>query len=182
MTYELKICKSGEPAPYKTTVDISEKDGKVRFFFTAEHTGYYCPYSRYNGIHSDGDACEILIGSDPERKVYYEMEVSAEGELMLAEMINHGPDENGVPILDTHLIPNCFFEGRAVRTENGYTAEFVFDKKQVMTHGERVYFNAYRLDTDGGEEVKRHLFALSPTMKPRFHLTEYFLWLDEHVN
>lgn len=181
MVYELKNCRNGEPAPYKTTVEISESDGKVRFFFTAEHTGYYCPYSEYNMLHSDGDACEIIIGTDPERRVYYEMEVSANGALMLAEIVNYGPGADGVPVLDTNFIDEPFFEGKAEKTENGYTAEFVFDKSHVMTHGERIYFNAYRLDTDGGAQTKRHLFALSPSMRPRFHLTEFFLWLDEYV-
>ena len=31
MLYELKNCRDGSPATYKTTVDISEKDGVVTF-------------------------------------------------------------------------------------------------------------------------------------------------------
>ncbi len=180
MIYELKNCRNGDAAPYKTTVDISENNGRLRFYFVCEHTEYYCPYTEYNKIHSEGDACEVLIGTDPKRKVYYEMEVSAKGGLMLAEMVHHGFDENGNPIIDTNLIPNCFFDGKSEKIENGYTAEFIFDKKHIMTHGDRIYFNAYRLETDGGE-MDKHLFALFPTMMPKFHVPSYFLWLDNYL-
>ena len=72
------------------------------------------------------------------------------------------------------------YEKMDVLRENGYTAEFIFDKKHIMTHGDRIYFNAYRLETDGGE-MDKHLFALSPTMKPKFHVPSYFLWLDNYL-
>lgn len=52
---------------YRTTVDITKKDGRLTFVFEAENSQYFCPRSGYNEIHSVGDACEILIGSDPER-------------------------------------------------------------------------------------------------------------------
>ena len=181
MIYDIKICKNGEVAPYKTTVDISEENGRVRFFFTADQSGCYCPYDEYNKLHSDGDACEILIGCDTERKAYYEMEVSAKGALMLAKIVNHGPGDDGVPVIETHFIEDCFFAGKAEKTASGYTAAFTFDKKCIAPNGERIYFNAYRLETDGGEQTKKHLFALSPTMRPRFHFPEYFPWLDEYV-
>ena len=93
MLYELKNCRDGSPATYRTTVDITEKDNIITFAFTAEHSSFYCPHQGYNQIHSEGDACEILIGSDPERKVYYEIELSPNGDLMLAEMVNLGVDE-----------------------------------------------------------------------------------------
>ena len=40
-----------------------------------------------------------------------------------------------------------------------------------------IYFNAYRLETDGGE-MDKHLFALIPTMRPKFHAPAYFADLN----
>ena len=42
MIYELKDCRTGEKPVYDTTVEITEKDGIVKFKFTAHHTEYYC--------------------------------------------------------------------------------------------------------------------------------------------
>ncbi len=180
MRYELKNCRDGKPAVYRTTVDITEQDGIVTFCFEAEHTSFYCPYHDYNKIHSEGDACEVLIGSDPARMHYYEIEISAEGELMLARMTNHGFGEDGNPILELDFVEDCFVKGHTERTENGYIATVSFDKKKILSGEGEIFFNAYRLETDGGE-MDKHLFALIPTMRPKFHAPEYFAWLCDYT-
>ena len=180
MTYELKNNRTGEAADRLTTVKIKKDGNIVTFFFHAENTLYYCPYDYYNGIHSAGDACEILIGTDPERKVYYEMEISAKGELMLAKMTNGGLDENGDPRLDVGFVDNCFFKGDYTKTENGYDCSFSFDLADINTGDGEVYFNAYRLDTDGGK-TPQHLYALNPTVYHWFHMPDKFLWLKDYV-
>ena len=180
MRYELKNCRDGSPATYPTTVDITEQDQILTFHFEAEHTSFYCPHDNYNDIHSEGDACEVLIGSDPARRIYYEIEISAKGDLMLAEMVNHGVDEKGEPILEIHFVKDCFLQSRVERTEKGYTATVSFDKRLVMSGEGELYFNAYRLETDGGE-MDKHLFALNPTMRPKFHAPSYFLYLKDYV-
>ena len=180
MLYELKNCRDGSSATYNTTVDITEKDNVLTFIFTAEHTEFYCPHSGYNKIHSEGDACEVLIGSDPERKVYYEIEISPNNDLMVAEMVNHGFDENNEPILDIHFVDDCFVKSDVTRSDNGYIATVSFDKNYILSGEGEVYFNAYRLETDGGE-MDKHLFALIPTMLPKFHAPEYFVFLEDYV-
>ena len=180
MIYELKNCRNGEPASYTSTVDITEKNGVVKFSFHSENTQYFCPHDCYNGIHSEGDACEILIGTDPERKVYYEMEISAEGLLMLAKMTNHGFDSDGEQILDIEFIDTPFISGECQKTENGYDASISFSLDDVRMCDSEIYFNAFRQETDGGERYK-HLFALNPTMRPRFHATEKFVWLKDYL-
>ncbi len=180
MLYELKNCRDGSKATYKTTVDITENNGMVTFVFTAENTKFYCPHSGYNKIHSEGDACEVLIGSDPERKVYYEIEISPENDLMVAEMVNHGFDENNEPILDIRFVDDCFVKGEVQKNDNGYVATVKFPLEKVLSGDGEVYFNAYRLETDGGE-MDKHLFALNPTMLPKFHAPEYFLFLNHNV-
>ena len=180
MIYELKENRTGVAADRLTTVEIKKDGSTVTFFFHAENTQYYCPYDYYNGIHSAGDACEILIGTDPERKVYYEMEISAKGELMLAKMTNSGLDANGDPILDVGFVDVPFFKGDYTKTESGYDCSFTFDLADINTGDGDVYFNAYRLDTDGGKDFQ-HLYALNPTVYHWFHMQDKFLWLKDYV-
>lgn len=180
MFYNLKNCRDGSKATYKTTVDISESNGIVTFKFDAENTSFYCPHSGYNKIHSEGDACEVLIGSDPQRKTYYEIEINPNNELMVAKMVNHGFDENKEPILDINFVKNCFVESEVIRRENGYTATVSFEKSKILSGDGEIYFNAYRLETDGGE-IDKHLFALIPTMLPKFHSPERFVFLKDYI-
>ena len=180
MRYELKNCRDGSPATYRTTVEITECDNLLTFRFEAEHSSFYCPHEGYNAIHSEGDACEILIGSDPDRRVYYEIEISAKGDLMLARMVNHGFDEKGEPRLEIHFVKDCFLESEVTRTEKGYVATLRFDKRKIMSGEDELYFNAYRLETDGGE-MDKHLFALIPTMRPKFHAPSYFAYLKDYT-
>ncbi len=182
MIYELKDCRTGNAAAYKTTVEITENNGILRFFFDAKHTAFYCPYSEYNKIHSEGDACEVLIGSDPDRKVYYEIEISANGDLMLAKMTYHGVDEKNNPVLDLDFVSksDCFLKSAVHKTADGYTAEVSFPVSAIKTGNAPVFFNAYRLETDGGE-MDKHLFALIPTLRPKFHAPSYFVELEKFV-
>lgn len=183
MTHKLKNCRNGETAIYNTTVEIKEEEGMLTFLFTAENTTYYCPCSGYNAIHSRGDAFEILIGSHPERKEYYEIEVSPKNELMIAKMVYGGEDatNDNEPILDMTLIDDCFVSSKVTITENGYNAELCFKKDKVKTGDGEFFFNAYRLETDG-EYKSKHLFALNPTMRGRFHVPKYYVALKDYVN
>ena len=180
MKYELKNCKNGEKAIYKTELEITEKDGKVTFTFDASNSEYYCCDPGYNKIHTMGDACEILIGTDPKRGVYYEIEVSPIGDLMIAEMINSGVDENGKPILKINFVDEPFVTEKTVKKENGYVTSLTFDLNNIRSGEGEIYFNAYRIETDGGEPEK-HLFALNPTMQPKFHVPSKFLWLKDYI-
>lgn len=180
MVYSLKNCRNGENAVYATTVEIKEENGRVFFKFVAENSKYYCPHGEYNGIHSEGDACEILIGSDPERRWYYEIEISPQNKLMLAKMEYTGVDEQGNPVLNIHFVDDCFLKSSVTKTENGYIAEISFDKASVITGDGEIYFNAYRLETDGGE-MEKHLFALFPTLQGKFHVPPVYRYLKDYV-
>ena len=178
--YSLKNCRDGSDATYKTTVEIGVEGKRVNFKFTAENSQYYCPYHNYNDIHANGgDVCEVFIGTDPERRSYYEIEISPENKLMLALIEYNGIDECGNPVLGLDFIDDCFIESNVTKTENGYIAEFGFDLEKINTGDGEIFFNAYRIDTDGGEADK-HLFALSPTMRPKFHAPDYFVLLKEY--
>ena len=179
MIYELKNCRNGNAAEYKTTVEISLTGSKVTFNFHAENTTFNCPHDCYNGIHSEADACEILIGTDPLRKVYYEMEISAKGQLMLAKMTNNG-DVDGEPMLDIGFVETPFISSKYTKLDNGYDAEISFDINDINTGDGDVYFNAYRLETDG-EYRDKYLYALNPTLRPKFHVPDKFLYLKDYI-
>ncbi len=67
-----------------------------------------------------GDAVEILIGTDPERKTYYELEVNPNNDKMLAQMTYMGVSEKGV-ILKINLVEeqNCFFVSKVTKSDMG---------------------------------------------------------------
>ncbi len=181
MQYGLKNCRDATDATYKTIVDITENNGRINFRFTAETSQYNCPFHNYNDIHANGgDVCEVFIGTDPERKRYYEIEISPENKLMLALIEYKGVDDNEDPVLELKFIDDCFIESTVIRIENGYVAEFSFDLDRIKTGDGEIFFNAYRIDTDGSQPDK-HLFALSPTMRPKFHAPNYFLLLKDYI-
>lgn len=180
MKYYLKNCVNGNDAIYNTTLEIFEKENILHFTFYAEHSACFCPYHCYNDFHCEGDACEIFIGTDPERKVYYEIEISPENKLMIAKITYCGIDETGEPILKLDFKKNCFVKSNVTRTENGYIAELSFNKRKIFTGDGEIYFNAYRLDTDG-EVMEKHLFALFPTMQEKFHAPKYYRFLKDYI-
>ena len=63
---------------------------------------------------------------------------------------------------------------------------FSFNKDAVrkglgdICYDGEIYFNAYRLETDGGE-MDKHLFAMNPTMRHKFHTPEYYVYLKDYV-
>ena len=181
MTFELKNCVTGEPAVYKTNLEIKKVGKNLTFTFDCENSSLFCCDKGYNKIHSMGDVCEILIGTDSKRSVYYEIEISPIGELMIAEMTNRGTDENGKPILEIGFVEDPFVSARCEKTETGYKAIAEFDIDSIRTGEGEVYFNAYRIETDGGEPEK-HLFDLHPTMRPKFHVPSKYIWLSDYVD
>lgn len=180
MIYNLKNCRDGSKADYDTTVEICKTDDKLYFKFDCKNSQYYCPFHNYNDIHSSGDICELLIGSDPERKQYYEIEISPENELMIALMTYCGDDEVGEPQLKLDFVDESFIDSKVTITDDGYIAELWFNEGNVRTCEDDIFFNAYRIETDGGESEK-HLFALNPTMRGKFHTPEYFVYLKDYI-
>jgi hypothetical protein len=77
---------------------------------------------------------------------------------MIAKIINKGRDENNFPVLDINFIEDCFVKSNVEKTDNGYIAEVEFELKNIMSGDGDVYFNVYRLETDGGE-MEKYLFA-----------------------
>ena len=182
MKYLLKNNRNGAAAVYETTVDVSQDERYIYFDFVAKHSDYYCPYGNYNDIHSCGDAVEVLIGTDPTRKTYYELEVNPDNAKMLAKMTMTELDGDGAAKLNIEFVDekDCFFTSSTAKTPDGYIACIVIDKAGLNMHVEQIYFNAYRLETDGGE-MEKHLFALNPTMCGKFHVPTRYVMLSDYL-
>ena len=183
MKYLLKNNRDGAASVYRTTVEVSQDERNIYFNFVAEHSNYYCPYLNYNDIHSCGDAVEILIGIDPARKTYYELEVNPDNSKMLAKMTVTELDGDGAAKLNIEFVDekDCFFTSSTVKTSGGYIVCIVIDKVRLNMPVEQIYFNAYRLETDGGE-MEKHLFALNPTMCGKFHVPTRYVMLRDYLS
>ena len=183
MKYLLKNNRDGAASVYRTTVEVSQDERNIYFNFVAEHSNYYCPYHNYNDIHSCGDAVEILIGIDPARKIYYELEVNPDNSKMLAKMTVTELDGDGAAKLNIDFVDekDCFFTSSIAKTSGGYIACIVIDKVRLNMPVEQIYFNAYRLETDGGE-MEKHLFALNPTMCGKFHVPTRYVMLHDYLS
>ena len=183
MVYELKNCRTGETATdRKTTVEITEENDILTFVFTAENCEYYCPYKEYNKLHSDGDICEILIGTDPARKEYYEIEISPYNGLMLAKMTYKGEKDNE-PDLDIDFVDEPFVETQVLLRNGGYVATVKIPKDKICTGEGEIYFNAYRIETENGKYIHGEflLYALNPTMRGKFHTPNRYVWLKDYL-
>ena len=183
MKYLLRNNRDGTAAVYETTVDVSQDEQYVYFDFVAEHSSCYCPYANYNDIHSCGDAVELLIGTDPARKTYYELEVNPDNAKMLAKMTVTELDGDGAAKLQIDFINenDCFFRSTARKTNGGYAVNIVIDKVRLNMPVEQIYFNAYRLETDGGE-TEKHLFAINPTKCGKFHVPTRYVMLRDYLS
>ena len=98
----------------------------------------------------------------------------------------NGEDDKDEPILNINFVEDCFVTSNVTLTDGGYIAEVSFDKDAVrmglgdIRYDGEIYFNAYRLETDGGE-MDKHLFAMNPTMRHKFHTPEYYVYLKDYV-
>ena len=89
--------------------------------------------------------------------------------------------EENKPILELKCVDDCFVKSTVKPIENGYEATITINTDDVKTGEGKIFFNAFRIETDGGE-TEKHLFALSPTMRRKFHVPEKFVYLDDLVD
>ena len=182
MKYLLKENVNGCAAPFVTEIEITETDDEYVFTFAAERSLRYCASEEYNGPHYKGDVCEVFIGTDPDRKTYYEIEVSPKNALFLAKITYCGKNPKGEPVLAVDFVPEkeCFVKSTVAETDGGYVAEIKINKKRISTENGKIFFNAYRIETDGGE-MEKHLLALSPTLCRKFHVPAKFVPLGNYI-
>ena len=162
MVYQLKNCQDGEKACYTTTLEIMEEDNVLTFKFEAFNSRYNCPHRGYNGLHYEGDVCEIFIGTDANRKSYYEIEISPLNDIFLAKITYKGTKDGDEPFVNVEFVKKNFISSNVTLTETGYIAVLSFDKQNIFTGEGEVFFNAYRLETDG-EQSDQYLHRATET-------------------
>ncbi len=182
MEHRLMDSRTGKAPIYDTALQIIRENGYIHFHFTAHCSTCFSPYPNYNDDHFQGDVCEIFIGAGPERNEYYEIELSPAGGLFLAKVTNHGLDPENRPILDLCYIEreNCFVDASVEKIPNGYKAAISVDESALSAGNDDIFFNAYRIETEG-RASDLHLFALSPTLQPTFHIPQSFVPLKAYI-
>jgi hypothetical protein len=161
---------TGEQTPFTTILNYSRVGNNLHFKFTCENSKLFSAYSGYNEPIYRGDVCEVFLCTGEDLREYYEIEVAPNGTVFFAKIFN----DNG---LRTSFLEQAFTANVEI-TEVGYNVEIVIPCEAVgVKDGTPIRFNAFRIETEGGEENK-NLLALSPTLVPRFHVPEKFILFE----
>lgn len=165
----LKETETGEDSPFYTAVSYGVEKGALAFKFECKNSRYYSPYSGDNEPLFEGDVVEVFLRTGDDPKKYYEIEVAPNGAVFFADIFNDDGDIN-VTFSQKKV-------SAAVRkTADGYEADIKipFDSVNITGETRLVYFNAYRIETEGGI-MEKNLLALNPTGERKFHHPEKFI-------
>lgn len=169
ITKERKLVNNldGLEAKYLTLFSIEQIDNLLFVKFKC-HNSEMFSYSNVNNSEIyNGDVCEIFIESVVNEH-YYELEVAPNGTTFFADIHNDGKSFKGA------LLENNCFEVQVCKKDYGYDASFKIDLSKLKVNKKGIKFNAYRIETDGGE-TNKFLFALNPTLSGTFHKPEFFI-------
>jgi len=166
---KLVDAETGNKAVYDTVFTATEEENKYVFTYMCSNCLYHTPYTAYNDKHYLGDVCELFIGK---REGYYEIEVSPNGSVFFAELqFDLAKGTRKATYLDKSLCDK-YLCTEATHTEKGYQVVIEIDKA-LFTDYEEIFYNAYRIETDGGT-AEKYLFALFPTSCRSFHTPSSF--------
>ncbi len=164
--------RTGKDLPFKTTLSYKMSGQNLEFVFECDHSEYFSAYSVDNEPIFMGDVVEVFIGIGKNPKEYYELELAPNGTRFFGKIKN-----NGGKLKVELLSPE--FNATVERTKSGYKSVIAIKESVITKLGKgKIYFNAYRIETEGGE-AEKHLIALSPTLSSTFHKPEYFIPFDE---
>lgn len=162
----LKENVTGGETQFTTLLDYSRVGNNLRFHFSCENSKLFSAYSEDNEPIYCGDVCEVFLSVDGKLNEYFEIEVAPNGTVFFAKILN----DNGLKA--TFLKKN--FKTSVTLTEKGYDVEIVIPYSSLGAGEHPIYFNAFRIETEGGIPDK-NLLALSPTLKTTFHVPEKFI-------
>ena len=138
------------------------------FWFRVEDDEIVSPYTEDNEDIWQGDAVEVFLSPDGDRKRYLELEISPFGVRFYGKIVN---EDGKTPVLTKQKPP---FAANVRRTEFGYEvfASLPLAAPDGFDRGKMV-MNAFCLDkrANGGQR----LFALNPTLCGSFHRPEFFV-------
>ena len=100
----LKDNRTGDEAIYKTFVEIKKTDTTLDFYFVAENSTFYAPFKGFNEKHYLGDVCEAFVSINGSKNNYFEIEVTPDNDVFLAEITN----EKGEPPFSSELVKENF--------------------------------------------------------------------------
>ena len=164
----LKDSKTGQTAKYQTVLEYSRVGNSLRFKFTCKNSKFFSAYSEDNEPIYEGDVCEVFLSTGGKINEYYEIEVAPNGTVFFAKIVNDGG-------LKTSFLEKNFSSNVTLNSD-GYDVEITIPFESVAIGKHPVYFNAYRIETQGGSE--QTLMALNPTLCPSFHVPEKFIQFD----
>lgn len=172
MYAELRDSRTGARAPFRTGLNFERAADGLRFSFECENSKRFSAYEDDNEPIYNGDVVEVFVCVGEDKSRYFEVEVAPNGAVFFAKIVNDGEG-----ISAEMLEKNFVSSARA--TENGYDAEIFLPNEAIgLKEGDSVFFNAYRIETDGGEPEK-YLLALNPTLCGSFHKPSFFVALEE---
>lgn len=164
---KLKDNRTGKKACYKTIFNHKENKDFYIFKFKAYTSKFFSYSDKYNGDLYKGDVCEIFITYGTKNH-YYEIEVAPNGSIFLSDILNINDNFKNI------MLDECFIKATAQIKRNHYKVTISIPKSYIK--GSVIEYNAYRIETDGGE-MDKHLFALKPTLCNTFHKRKSFVKL-----
>ena len=168
----LKENRTGETSKYLTVLEYSRVGNSLCFKFSCKDAKLFSAYSEDNDPIYEGDVCEVFLSTGGKINEYYEIEVAPNGATFFAKIVN----ENG---LKTSFLQKNFTSNVTI-TEDGYDVEIIIPCDAIAIGKHPVYFNAYRIETDGPSS-EQYLMALNPTLCEFFHKPESFIKFDLDV-
>ena len=169
MKKELKNNITGEDTPFKTVLDYGVEKDEIYFNFCCENSQLFSAGDMDNAPLYRGDVCEVFISVNGDRNEYFEIEVAPNGASFYALIKNR----NGM--LDVSFLEKNFTTFVTV-TDKGYDVEIIIPFRALGVTDCPIYFNAFRIETEGGIE-NANLLALNPTKVGNFHCPEFFIRL-----
>ena len=159
----LKDINGGKPK-FVTEFIHSSNQNYLIFQFKALNSSLTSFSNVYNDDIWRGDVCEVFL-ADGKVNTYYEVEVAPNETLFFGKI--HF-EEDGTRVLTK--LDNPGVSAKVYTYEDSYEVYLVVPKSLFKNE---IYFNAFRLETEGLEQEKNK-FALFPTYCETFHKPESF--------
>ena len=161
---------------FETTVDITVTETDVTFDFFCKNSQFFSAGDKYNDPIFDGDVCEAFISIDGTIHNYYEIEVAPNNTIFLNKVHNPGNGKfelTEIPESENFIKASVEFLGNDYRLIFSLPLDKIYYSKE-----DGILFNAFRIETEGGH-TDLHLLSLNPTLCDTFHMSEYFVKLND---
>lgn len=150
---------------------ISFVNGFLNFEFEIKNDSIFNPYLNDNDPIYEYDAVEVFISFDKRIDKYYELELSPSGVRFFALIDN--------PTLDkpfaTLIKPNFLYDVKEL--PGGFYGKISIDTNLIDGFDfDNILFNCFAIDTN--KEKEQSLYALNPTLSNTFHLSNFFVKLE----